>query len=78
MNESESVREFAQLLHRYPRQGSHRAARKQWDRLDPDKALVAEMHEALDWQAWELDSEGDFCPTFASWLRGMRWEDEPS
>jgi len=64
----------------YPRKTAKADARKAWQRLAPDAALVTAILEALVWQRrqpqWVKDS-GEFIPYPATWLRGERWTDEP-
>lgn len=65
----------------YPRHQGKEAARKTWEKLNPDAALLAEMLAALERQRasdqWRRDG-GQFIPYPATWLNGRRWEDEPT
>ena len=64
----------------YPRKVSKQAARKAWERLSPDEALLSAILAAVerDKQSdqWQRDG-GQFIPYPATWLNGRRWEDEP-
>jgi len=63
----------------YPRKTHKKEARQAFTRLKPDRALVLEMVQALEWQQrqseWTEDN-GRFIPYPASWLQARRWEDE--
>jgi hypothetical protein len=71
--------EFIRFWQAYPRKVAKARAAKAWQKLAPDQALVATMHEALAWQQEQpqwLKDEGAFIPHPASWLNGRRWEDD--
>lgn len=63
----------------YPRKEAKAKARKAWEKLSPDTALCRKMSAALDRQKsseqWQRDN-GRYIPLPASWLNGLRWEDE--
>ena len=65
----------------YPRHQGKEAARKTWEKIRPNDALLAEMLAALERQRasdqWRRDG-GRFIPLPATWLNGRRWEDEPT
>lgn len=65
----------------YPRHQGKEAARKAWEKLNPDAALLEIMLSALERQRasdqWRRDG-GQFIPYPATWLNGRRWEDEPT
>lgn len=65
----------------YPKKVAKAEARKAWARLKPTEPLVHEIIGALAWQRrrddWIRDG-GKFIPHPATWLRGARWEDEPT
>lgn len=65
----------------YPRHQGKEAARKVWEKLNPDAALLEIMLSALERQRasdqWRRDG-GQFIPYPATWLNGRRWEDEPT
>ena len=65
-----------------PRQGKRsgkKAARRAWNRLQPDPDTIAAMGKALAWQKksddW-LRENGRFIPMASTWINGHRWEDE--
>jgi hypothetical protein len=75
---------FERFWAAYPRPGCRgrvgkSAARKAWDKLQPDEALIEAMLAALAWQRdlpdWGRD-DGRYVPHPATWLNGRRWEDE--
>ena len=71
---------FEVLWKKYPRPRGKQAARREWARLKPDEALLAEMLAALDWQRQQPDwmkEDQKYVPYPARWLRERRWEDEP-
>lgn len=63
----------------YPRKNDKGHAVKVWKRLRPDGELLAKMLRAIEAQKrsydWTKDG-GRFIPMPATWLNGMRWEDE--
>lgn len=62
----------------YPRKVGKGAARKVWDRLHPDEALVKKIAAALDWQRdQEQWADPQFIPHPRTWLSQERWDDEP-
>lgn len=63
----------------YPRKVGKGAARKVWDRLRPDEALVNKIAAALDWQReQEQWRDPQFIPHPRTWLFQERWDDEPT
>ena len=72
---------FDRFWELYPRHQGKEAARKTWEKLNPDAALLEIMLSALERQRasdqWRRDG-GQFIPYPATWLNGRRWEDEPT
>ena len=72
---------FEKFWAAYPKKQNRAAALRAWAKLCPDSELCRVMVDALLWQRntdqWRQDN-GRFIPSPASWLRGRRWEDEPS
>lgn len=64
----------------YPRKVGKLAARKAWQRLNPDRQTIERMMLALEWQKesdqWQQE-RGRFIPHPTTWLNQGRWEDEP-
>lgn len=79
--EKEKEREvlFDRFWTAYPRHENKQTARKAFDRLNPDDALLATMLTAISRQKgsaqWQ-EKNGQFIPHPATWLNGRRWEDE--
>lgn len=64
----------------YPKRRKRVDALKAWQQLAPNEALVERILRALAWQVRQddwLQDGGRWIPLPASWIRGMRWEDEP-
>ena len=62
----------------YPRHEGKQAARKAFDRLGVDDALLGVMVEAITRQRQSAQwSDPRYVPHPATWLNGRRWEDEP-
>lgn len=65
----------------YPNKRDKSKARELWHKLDPDEALKKQIIAAVKQQAkseeWTKDS-GQYVPYPSTWLRGRRWEDEPT
>ena len=70
---------FDRFWELYPRHQGKETARKTWEKLKPDAALLEIMLSALERQRasdqWRRDG-GQFIPYPATWLNGRRWEDE--
>lgn len=72
---------FEQFWQAFPksRRKKKDAARKAWQKLNPDLALCRVMAAALEQdkrsRQW-LKDDGDYIPLPSSWLNGKRWEDE--
>lgn len=70
---------FDRFWEAYPRRQGKEAARKAWEKLRPNEALLEDMLAALERQRasnqWCKDG-GRFIPLPATWLNGRRWEDE--
>lgn len=75
-----SCASFESFWSEYPRKISKQAALKAWNKLNPDEALLNRILSALKIQAkseqWIKDN-GQYIPYPATWLNGMRWQDEP-
>lgn len=68
--------DFEQFWQAYPRKESRTAARRAFEKLQPDAELLARILAALSWQrslpAWR---ERRYVPYAANWLADQRWED---
>lgn len=75
-----SCASFESFWSEYPKKISKQAALKAWNKLSPDDMLLKNILSALEIQTkseqWTKD-KGKYIPYPASWLNGMRWEDEP-
>lgn len=61
----------------YPRHEDRVSAAREWDRLEPDDALIDAMARALKRQMASEDwRKGIGIPYACRWLRHRRWEDE--
>lgn len=73
------LRGFDEFWAAYPKKRSRGDAEKAWQKLRPDKALLAKILEAVEvaktGDDWRKDN-GQFIPYPASWLRSKGWEDE--
>lgn len=68
---------FARFWALYPRGDDKQAAMGEWDRLKPDRKLMADMSAALKRQiASEEWQRGVGIPYACRWLKKRRWEDE--
>ncbi len=71
---------FERFWRAYPKKGrkDKATARREWDRLKPDRELMRVMSAALD-RAKTSDEwqRGIGIPYACRWLRNRRWEDEP-
>lgn len=74
------VASFEKFWEAYPKKAGKGAARKSWERLNPNTALVSCILSAVEkckkTEQWQRDS-GKFIPYPATWLNQERWEDEP-
>lgn len=70
---------FSEFWQSYPNKKGKGHAIKAWSKLHPDADLLQKMLVALKAQKisddWTRDG-GKYIPHPASWLNGMRWEDE--
>jgi hypothetical protein len=70
---------FARFWDAYPSKVGKDAARKAFDKRNPDDELVAQMLAAIATQKqsdrWRKDG-GQFIPNPSTWLNQARWEDE--
>ena len=69
---------FERFWQAYPRHEDKAGARREWDKLKPDRELMTAMSAALiraktsdEWR------RGIGIPYACRWLRNHRWEDEP-
>lgn len=64
----------------YPRKVGKKAALAEWERLNPNPALVTNILSAIETQKrlpeWQRE-DGRFIPHPRTWLHQGRWEDEP-
>jgi hypothetical protein len=69
---------FERVYEAFPLKKGREAARKAFDKLDPDDDLVATMLAAIAVQrqspGWVKD-DGQFIPHPATWINGKRWQD---
>lgn len=70
---------FEQFYKAYPRKAKPKDARKAWDKIKPDAALLATMLRAIEDQKatpqWQKEG-GQFIPYPASWLNSEEWKNE--
>lgn len=73
--------EFDRFWASFPKRRAKKDAYKAWVQLNPSEQLIGRILEALRWQSrsddWLRDS-GRWIPLPATYLRGARWEDEPT
>lgn len=63
----------------YPRHEGKQNARKAFDKLHPDDALLEQMISAvLKQKQCDQWQDAKYIPHPATWLNGRRWEDEPT
>ena len=69
---------FERFWRAYPRHEDKAGARREWDRLKPDRELMEDMSAALE-RAKTSDEwlRGIGIPYACRWLSHRRWEDEP-
>jgi hypothetical protein len=67
---------FDKFWSKYPRKVAKTAARKAWEKIAVDDALLATILAALDAQIASEQWRAGFIPHAATWLNGRRWEDE--
>lgn len=70
---------FEKFYKNYPRKVSKLAAKKAWEKLKPNSALIEEILIALEKQKQSFDwkkKDGQFIPHPATWINGHKWEDE--
>lgn len=80
-NKKEYTCSFEQFWSAYPRKQNKANARKVFDKLKPDQALLDQILAALAWQTKSQDwtkANGQYIPLASTYLNGRRWEDEPS
>jgi len=70
---------FEKFWKAYPRKVNRVGARKAFDKIKPDEALlermVAAIGKQIESEQWTKDG-GQYIPHPATWLNGHRWEDE--
>ncbi len=70
---------FDEFWAAYPKHVAKQPARRAFERLKPDRALLDKMLAALRWQTkseqWTKDG-ARYVPNPATWLNARRWEDE--
>ena len=72
-----SCGEFARFWEAYPSKVGKGAAEKAFAKIKPSPDLLAQMLEAVGWQAKTKQWQEGFIPNPATWLNQRRWEDEP-
>lgn len=77
--EKEINNAFDRFWEAYPRKEAKQTAKKAFEKLNPDKALLQTMLEAIErfkgsaqWQ----EENGRFIPHPATWINQRRWEDD--
>lgn len=69
---------FERFWRAYPCGKDKEGARREWDKLKPDRKLMAVMSAALDRaKASDEWQRGIAIPYACRWLSHRRWEDEP-
>lgn len=75
---AEGEPEFEEFYRAYPRKDCKADAAKAWRQmageLPPLPDLLASLTAQIKAKGWDTDKQ--FCPLPASWLRGKRWRDE--
>ena len=70
---------FERFWKAYPRKVNRVGARKAFDKIKPDEALlekiIAAIGKQIESEQWTKDG-GQYIPHPATWLNGHRWEDE--
>jgi len=69
--------DFAIFWETYPSKVGKGAAEKAFEKIAPAPDLLAQMLEAIGWQAKSKQWQDGFIPNPATWLNHRRWEDEP-
>ena len=70
---------FARFWESYPRKEAKQTAKKAFEKLNPDEALLQTMLEAIErfkGSAQWREENGRFIPHPATWINQRRWEDE--
>lgn len=70
---------FARFWESYPRKEAKQTAKKAFEKLNPDEALLQTMLEAIERSkgtAQWREENGRFIPHPATWINQRRWEDE--
>jgi len=69
-------RDFDRFWHAYGKNVAKLEARKAWDEVNPDAALVGQILVAIERQKQSEQWKQGIQPNAATWLRGQRWNDE--
>lgn len=70
---------FARFWDAYPRKVGKPDARKKFDSLDPDEALLETMLQSIEkWKGSAQWQDPQYIPHPSTWLNQRRWEDEPA
>lgn len=70
---------FLEVWAAFPRKEAKQAAKEAWEEVQPSEHEVREIVGALRWQTVSRQwLEKGMIPHLATYLRGRRWEDEPS
>ena len=79
-DKNKNICAFAQFWEAYPKKRDKARARKAFDKLSPDQALLDQILSSLAWQTksadWTKDG-GQYIPLASTYINGRRWEDEP-
>ena len=68
---------FERFWKAYPCKRDKASARREWDRLEPDRKLMMTMSAALKRQKASEQWQREIgIPYACRWLRNRRWEDE--
>ncbi len=71
--------DYIEFYSAYPKKVSKAEGLKAWQEFEPDAELRRKILRTLQWQREEWkDTERKYIPAPGPWLRGRRWEDEPS
>ena len=78
--EKEINNAFDRFWNAYPRKEAKQTAKKAFEKLNPDEALLMTMLEAIqrfkETSQWK-EENGRFIPHPATWINQRRWEDDP-
>ena len=74
--QSEPEDAFDRFWSVYPLKHAKKDARKAWNQLDPDDALVQKICAHIELRIKSRQWREGFIPLPATFIRGERWEDE--